>query len=177
MPLGYKQFQGDSLLEDEFRLLEYIRSCAVILGLDGYYYQLSIEDTANVAGFEPEHQFVGACLTTKGAIDAIIQVHSQWREWTPEYLREVVVHELCHLYFKPHHELMTVYEDMFSPREAEHFEQLARLAEEPVVDNMSRALAEFLPLPEMPNETDSEVSSDAGAEDVRPAERQFFGAR
>lgn len=130
---------------DEGRLALYLSDTARDMGLLGWQFSVYVGDPS---GFTTTRS--DACIEVAvGSTEAHITFDVSWVDWTPEYLRMVVVHELCHTFFNNLQDMVQAQQEAFGTLFYGPFYEAFRQELERSVDNMSRGWAELLPLPDI----------------------------
>lgn len=87
-----------------------------------------------------------ASVLTSETQHAYIRVSKRFWDFTPEYQRHVLTHELCHLYTTRIREFCESLHTCMSKKSALLAEDLLTKAEEHAVENFARIAAPLLPL-------------------------------
>lgn len=145
--IAYQQYPT-SISEDVWALTQYVDHVAGLMGLGEWYFTVKAADlqsNIDVEGMVP----AGQVEVFPGSKQATITFASNWANWTAEFLRETVVHELCHLFFNPIQDLITLQADAFGKVYLTPFTASIDHAIEQEVDRMSRKWAEHIPFADL----------------------------
>lgn len=147
---AYERTPGSGMVSpdssDEGRLALYTTALAREMGLRDFYFSVYVGDT-NIEGSKSQND--ATVEVVLGSNQAHITYREGWQDWTPEYLREVAVHELCHLFYNDLQDMLLGQADVFGSMFFGPFYEAFRVAMERNVDRLSRAWAEALPLLEI----------------------------
>lgn len=87
------------ILNGEFdELGNYVRHMADLMGLCAWHIDLATPEYVFIDNHasQPGVSGMASCQVGHGSQRARIEIHADWSAWTPEQLRETVVHELLH---------------------------------------------------------------------------------
>lgn len=130
---------------NEGRLALYLVDTARDMGLLKWQFSVYVGDPS---GFTPAKS--DACIEVAvGSNEAHIVFDVSWVDWTPEYLRNVVVHELCHTFFNNLQDMIQAQRETWGTLFYGPFYEAFRQELERSVDFMSRGWSELLPLPDV----------------------------
>lgn len=145
--IAYQQWETPTP-EDVWALTLYVDYLAGLMGLGEWAFtvkEADIKPNYAAEGMTP----VGQVEVFPGAKHATITFAPVWQHWTPEFIRETAVHELCHLFFNPIQDLIALQEDSFGKLYLTPLRVSIEHVIEQEVDRMSRRWSESLPMPDL----------------------------
>ena len=125
--------------QDAETVPQYVARLAGLMGLEGWTFEVQSEfcDKDNMAEIDAVY----------GQRFAKVYLSQDWHTFSPELLRDTLVHELLHAHFAPISELSSDLLDAGSKKNAKVAKAALSYMEERIVDQIACAWARTLPLP------------------------------
>lgn len=120
---------------------QYVARLANLMGLEGWTFEVQGDpcDKDNMAEIDAVY----------GQRFAKVYLSQDWHTFSPELLRDTLVHELVHAHFAPMSELSHDLLDAAAKKHAKTAKAALSYMEERIVDQIACAWARTLPLPEV----------------------------
>lgn len=122
------------------KLDRYFVALAQQMGLGDWNIQLLVADLDGNGNY-------AECEVRRNQRHAGIAISDSWLEWSPEFLRETLCHELLHCYMKPLEWGQERAEELMGKPAFHVYTNILNDINEQTVDAISCAWAESLPLP------------------------------